>query len=554
MPHAVPPAIERVARDVFGFSELRPGQQEAVEAIVAGRDTLAVMSTGYGKSAIYQIAALLIPGPTVVISPLIALQRDQIQDLERQGAGGAAGVNSTVPESKRLEAFSRLGDDDLEFIFLSPEQLSNEQVLAELAAAKPSLMVVDEAHCISEWGHDFRPDYLRLGAVAEVLGRPPILALTATAAPPVREEIAARLGMDDPLVLVRGFNRPNIWLGVERFRRERDKKEALIERLHQSEKPGIVYVATRKHAEEVAEDLRESGITAVAYHAGLRAAERETTQQAFMADSIEVIVATTAFGMGVDKANVRFVFHYEISESVDSLYQEVGRSGRDGLPAKGTLFYRTEDLGIRRFFAGGGQVDGDQIRVVAAVVSRSDGPVDPVELGEVANLSQTKLITAVSRLEDVGALQVLPNGFIAETDGNSDMAQAAEEAAGLQVQREEFDRSRTQMIQAYAEHDGCRRHFLLSYFGEDFEPPCGNCDNCDAGALAVDNGHEPFAVGSRVAHAKWGGGLVQRYEDDSVVVLFDSVGYKTLGLDLVVDRALLEPEAPGAAAAADAAA
>ncbi|MFL5911773.1 MAG: RecQ family ATP-dependent DNA helicase, partial [Gaiellaceae bacterium] len=448
----------------------------------------------------------------------------------------------------------RLEDGEVEFLFLAPEQLANAEVRAELEAVAPSLLVVDEAHCISEWGHDFRPDYLRIGPLIEQLGHPVTLALTATAAPPVRREIVERLGLRDPCTLVRGFDRPNIRLAVERHYEAHHKDAALRAHVDELTKPGIVYVATRKHAEEVAEDLRESGITAVAYHAGLRAAERETTQEAFMADSIEVIVATTAFGMGVDKANVRFVFHYEISESVDSLYQELGRSGRDGLPANGTLFYRTEDLGIRRFFAGGGQVDGDQIRVVAAVVSRSDGPVDPVELGEVANLSQTKLITAVSRLEDVGAVKVLPNGFIAEKDGHPGMAQAAEEAAGLQVQREEFDRSRTQMMQAYAEHDGCRRHFLLSYFGEDFEPPCGNCDNCEAGALAADNGHEPFAVGSRVEHLKWGGGLVQRYEDDSVVVLFDSVGYKTLGLDLVVERGLLEPEAPGAAAAADAAA
>jgi ATP-dependent DNA helicase RecQ len=541
MPHAIPPAIERVARDVFGFSELRPGQREAVEAIVSGRDTLAVMSTGYGKSAIYQIAAMLIPGPTVVVSPLIALQRDQIEDLERQDAGGAAGVNSTIPLAQRAEALSQLGDNELEFLFLSPEQLSNDEVLRDVAAAKPSLLVVDEAHCISEWGHDFRPDYLRLGGVAESLGRPPMLALTATAAPPVREEIVTRLGMRDPLMLVRGFNRENIWLGVETFHRERDKKEALLARVAEIEKPGIVYVATRKRADEIAADLRDAGVEAVAYHAGLRSAERAKTQEAFMDDRLDVIVATTAFGMGVDKANVRFVFHYEISESVDSLYQELGRSGRDGLPARAQLFYRTEDLGIRRFFAGGGQVDGDQIRVVAAVVERSDGPVKPVEVTEATSLSETKLTTAVSRLEEVGAVKVLASGELA-SNGVEDMAAAVDQAATLQNQREEFDRSRTQMIQAYAEHDGCRRHFILSYFGEEFEPPCGNCDNCDAGLVAGDESDEPFAVGERVRHEKWGGGLVQRYEADSIVVLFDAVGYKTLGLDLVVERGLLERE------------
>src|SRR3954447_16222928 len=195
--------IERVAREAFGFEALRPGQREAIEAVLAGRDTLAVMSTGSGKSAIYQIAGLLMPGATVVVSPLIALQRDQVEDLAERAAGGAAQLNSTIPAAERERALAELAEDALEFVFLAPEQLANAEVLAELAAAEPSLLVVDEAHSISEWGHDFRPDYLRLGPAAEALGRPTILALTATAAPPVRDEIVERLGMRDPTVVIR---------------------------------------------------------------------------------------------------------------------------------------------------------------------------------------------------------------------------------------------------------------------------------------------------------------------------------------------------------------
>src|SRR4051812_38707652 len=321
--------IERAAREVFGFGELRPGQAEAVESVLEGRDTLAVMSTGYGKSAIYQIAALLIPGSTVVVSPLIALQRDQVSELEREGAGGAAAVSSFVASGAREEALEELAEGSLEFLFLSPEQLSNEEVLGAVAAAEPSLFVVDEAHCISEWGHDFRPDYLKLGAVAEAVGRPPLLALTATASPPVREEIVERLGMRSPAVIVRGFDRPEIELSVERFHDARSKQRALLERVVAEPKPGIVYAATRRLAEEMAESLRAEGVVALAYHGGMRRAEREEAQESFMEDRIEVIVATTAFGMGVDKANVRFVFHSEPADSVDSYYQEIGRGGRD---------------------------------------------------------------------------------------------------------------------------------------------------------------------------------------------------------------------------------
>src|SRR3954452_6091863 len=301
--------IERAAREVFGFDELRPGRGWAVESPGESRDKLAVMSTGYGKSAVYQIAALLIPGATVVVSPLIALQRDQVSELEREGAGGAAAVSSFVASGAREEALDELAEGSLEFVFLSPEQLSNEEVLASVAAAEPSLFVVDEAHCISEWGHDFRPDYLKLGAVAEAIGRPPLLALTATASPPVREEIVERLGMSDPDLLVRGFDRPNIWLGVERFHEAHAKRRALIERVRDEPKPGIVYSATRKLAEELAAELRLAGVDAEHYHGGMRKTERRESQERFMHDHVEVIVATTAFGMGIDKPNVRFVFH-----------------------------------------------------------------------------------------------------------------------------------------------------------------------------------------------------------------------------------------------------
>jgi ATP-dependent DNA helicase RecQ len=533
--------IERAAAEVFGYDRLRPGQHEAVDAVVGGRDVLAVMSTGYGKSAIYQIAALLIPGATVVVSPLLALQQEQIEELDETPAtGGAAGVNSLIPEREQREALEELEHDELEFLFLSPEQLSNPDVLAEVAAAGPSLFVVDEAHLISEWGHDFRPDYLKLGAVAEAIGRPPLLALTATASPPVRDEIVERLGMRDPEVLVRGFDRPNIWLGVEHFHEAAAKDRALLARIAAEPKPGLVYAATRRRAETLAADLREAGVDAVHYHGGMRKPDRLEAQERFMEGRVDVVVATTAFGMGVDKPNVRFVFHSEPSDSVDSYYQEIGRAGRDGEPARAILFHRSEDLGLRRFFAGGGQVDEEQIRVVAETVAQRGSPVPAGELREELGLSQSKLTTAVSRLEDVGAVRVMATGEVAPVDLDG-LDEKVDEAVSEQGDREEFDRSRVQMMGAYADARTCRREFVLTYFGERFQPPCGRCDNCDAGLVsAVSEG--PFPAGSRVVHAKWGGGLVQRYEEGQVVVLFDSVGYKKLGLDIVRERDLLKPE------------
>jgi ATP-dependent DNA helicase RecQ len=455
--------IERLAQVRLGIEQLRPGQLQAIEAVSAGRDTLAVMSTGYGKSAIYQLAGELLDGPTIVVSPLIALQRDQVEAMEEAAPGEAAELNSTTPDRKREELMEALREGEREFVLLAPEQLAKEEVLEELREAKPSLLVVDEAHCISEWGHDFRPDYLRLGTFAAELGHPTLLALTATASPPVRREIVERLGMEEPAVFVRGFDRPNLHLAVRRFSEEHGKERALVEAVQAAEKPGIVYIATRKASEELAAELREAGVAAEAYHAGLGSKRRGEVQDAFMDDEIETIVATTAFGMGIDKPNVRFVFHAGLSDSVDSYYQEVGRAGRDGEPAAACVFYRPEDQAIRRFFAGGG----------------------PEE-------------------------------------------------------REELERSRLEMMRSYAETCGCRRDFVLSYFGEDHEGPCGNCDNCGAGLVGPEEGTDrPFPVGSTVTHAEWGPGEVQRYDRDRVTVLFESVGYRVLDLEVVEEKGLL---------------
>jgi len=472
-----PAGVRKIAREVFGFESLRPGQKEAIHAVLNGDDTLAVMPTGSGKSAIYQIPAVMMDGPTVVVSPLIALQREQSGELNKRDAGGAVVVNSLLTERAQDEALAEVEQGDTEFLFMAPEQFSNAERLQDVRAAHPSLFVVDEAHCISEWGHSFRPDYLQLGKVIEELGHPTILALTATANEAVRAEIIERLGMRSPKVFIHGFDRPNLWLGVETAPSEVKKRAMLLERIRNTARPGIVYATTRRHAEEIRDELNNVGISSAFYHGGLTKSVREEMQRQFMNDEVEVIVATSAFGMGVDKPDVRFVFHYEAPDSIDSYYQEIGRAGRDGEPASIVLFYNPRDLAIHKFFKGGGQICTADVQNVLDTLE-SLGEVASSDLQEQTGLSKTKLARALGRLQEFGAIDVSAQGIVCLSNGSGDLADAAEEAAKAQSERHEAELRRIEDMRMYAETLECRRAYLLHYFGEEYEDGCGNCDNC----------------------------------------------------------------------------
>jgi ATP-dependent DNA helicase RecQ len=545
--------IREFAREVLGFEEFRPGQERAMQAVVAGRDTLAVLPSGAGKTAVYQVAGPLIDGPVVIVSPLIALQRDQVDrlaEIEDQ-AGRAAQLNSTLSASDQREALEQLQDGTVRFLFLAPEQLTKPEVVDAIRDAGPALFVVDEAHCVSAWGHDFRPDYLRLGGVIEQLGHPTVLALTATAAPPVRAEIVERLEMREPEVVVAGFDRPEIRLEVDQYADAHGKDQGVLERvlaeLGEGRGPGIVYSATRRGTEEIATQLQDRGLRARHYHAGMNKGDREDTQRAWMDDELDVVVATTAFGMGIDKPDTRFVIHAEPADSVDSYYQEIGRAGRDGKPALAVLVYRQEDLGLRRFFAAGTPAE-EELQQVAGLVQAAaaagieDG-VDVKDLREETGRAATPLARDLNLLEQVSAVVLDEDGAAHPADDAPSPSEAAAAARELAEHHERVDQSRVEMMRGYAETTDCRRQFLLGYFGEQLDEPCGNCDNCSAGTAqdhpGTGDADAPFAVETPVEHSEWGSGVVMRVEDDRIVVLFDEVGYKTLGLAAVTENDLL---------------
>lgn len=474
-----PVDIEAAAQKLLGFESLRPGQREPIQGLLEGRDTLLVQPTGSGKSAVYQIAGSLRAGPTLVISPLIALQKDQAESIQDSRLDESAVVNSALSAGEQKKTLERIGDGEVEFIFLAPEQLRKAELLERLAAAGISLFAIDEAHCISQWGHDFRPDYLELAHAIEALRHPPVLAMTATASREVREEIVDRLGMRDPLVIVHGFDRPNIFLRVDYFSEESEKLEAVLKRVEFADKPGIVYVATHKHAEMLATELKKREIDAVFYHAGLKAKERDEIQDRFMTGRVPVIVATNAFGMGVDKPDIRFVYHADVSESLDAYYQELGRAGRDGKPAEAVLFYRPGDISAQRYKTGAGRMNTADLRAFAdALRSRGDAATLQ-ELSHDTGLSQRKILNIEHKLKSIEVLEKLASGEISLAR-NRTPAEMIEVAQQQQEFLKKRKTRRLEQVQRYAETRSCRREFLLRYFGDDFSGPCGNCDVCES--------------------------------------------------------------------------
>ncbi len=495
---AAPNALGDRAGDVraalqrhFGFDGLRPGQDAALRPVLDKRDALIVMPTGAGKSLIYQLGALLQPrGVTVVVSPLIALMKDQVDALQARGIA-AAYVNSSQTAGEQREVLDRLRRGELTLVYAAPERLRVASFQRTLREADVALLAVDEAHCVSQWGHDFRPDYLALASARHAMGDPPCVALTATATPRVQDDIAQQLDLQTPVQLVTGFNRPNLRFEVKMTSTADQKRRVLRGFLdeHQGE-AGLIYVATRKDCQALAEFVRdECGRPCEAYHAGLPDAERSHVQEQFISGRLDTVVATNAFGMGVDRGDVRFVAHWSIPSNLEAYYQEAGRAGRDGRPAVALLLYAPQDRQLKEWFIEQGAPTVDDLRRVHGYVRRqseleaadtSDADF-LLAMSDSLGVHASKLPNVLSRLVRAGALEERSGGAGVRRWAPQMWNERGVKRALSSIDKHRDDQSASLMgIVRYAQSSDCRRRTILDHFGDDatFDVPVEAC--CDA--------------------------------------------------------------------------
>ncbi len=469
---------DQVLRDVFRLESFRPGQAEVVEAQMKNRDVLAVAPTGSGKSLSYWVPAILGDGLTVVVSPLIALMKDQVDRLVAHGVR-AAFINSTLTSAEQRERLEAASRGDFQLLYVAPERFSRPGFTARLAALSVRRFIVDEAHCISTWGHDFRPDYRLIGGALEACGRPPIGAFTATATPDVRKDIAANLGLRDPLVVVTGFNRPNLRLEAVGGRGGRDRLELLRRHLDPRDGRALVYTGTVKSAEDTAAAISRWGFAAAPYHGRLPDANRRRIQDGFAARDLRVVVATSAFGMGVDFPDVRQVIHLGFPGSVEAYYQEAGRAGRDGKPSLCLLIHSGKDRDLQVYFIETAFPELREVVTVHSAYARLGvWNADPEELKPLLPQPAWKSLDASRRLlQRAGAL--LSDGTVAPFDASGlDFKQLA-------ALKQHSYTKLAQMI-AYAQLRSCRHAYITDYFGEaTVERSCRSCDNCERGPAPV---------------------------------------------------------------------